>query len=161
MKPVPSTAVGTRRPLRVPTAAQLGGRAALGVLVAVLVVGILGMHALATHETATTVGGHAPATVTHIPAAHSGTGSDARSDARSDASADVGGGSGHDMGSMAMWCAVMLAAAAVTLVLLLAVRTVRPLLPAAFQPAPARARARRWVRGTGPPHVWAFSVVRC
>ena len=74
---------------------------------------------------------------------------------------DPGSGSGHDMGTMAMLCVVMLAAAALTLLVLLAVRVVRPLLPSAFHPAAAPARALQWVRGTGPPHVWAFSVIRC
>ena len=32
---------------------------------------------------------------------------------------------------------------------------------AAFQPAALRADALAWVRGTGPPYVWQFSVIRC
>ena len=70
-------------------------------------------------------------------------------------------GSGHDMSSMVMLCVVMLAAAALTLLALLAAGFVRPLLPAAFKPAPVRERVLQWMRDTGPPAVWAFSVVRC
>ena len=174
MKPVRSTAVGTRRLLRVPTAARPSGRTALAAFVAALVVGILGMHALATHGTTparrrrlehgddgaacrptqTTTSGDSPQGQAH--AATSGASTSA-----ADNEADTGSGSGHDMGTMAMLCVVMLAAAALTLLVLLAVRIVRPLLPAAFHPAAAPARALQWVRGTGPPHVWAFSVIRC
>ncbi|KQV63398.1 hypothetical protein ASC64_17585 [Nocardioides sp. Root122] len=176
MNPVRSTAVGTRRLLRVPTAARPSARTALAAFVAALVVGILGMHALATHGTtpatasasaassmAMTGGMPAPETTTsgdsHQRQAHAVT-SDA-STSVADNAADTGSGAGHDMGTMAMLCVVMLAAAALTLLVLLAVRIVRPLLPDAFHPAAAPARAVQWVRGTGPPHVWAFSVIRC
>jgi len=173
MKSVRSTAVGTRRLLRVPTAARPSGRTALAAFVAALVVGILGMHALATHGTTpapaaassmamtggipaheTTASGDSPQGQTHAVT------SDAETSA-ADNETDTGSGSGHDMGAMAMLCVVMLAAAALTLLVLLAVRIVRPLLPTAFRPAAAPARALQWVRGTGPPHVWAFSVIRC
>lgn len=167
MKPVLSTSVSARRLLRVPTAARLGARGALVLLVGALVVGILGMHALATHgtpaasaTTAVVASSHATAGET---AGHRMTMGDHHLSAQAAhpaASAD-GAGSGHDMGSMVMLCVVMLAAAALTLLALLAVRPVGPLLPAALQPAAAYAVARRWVRGTGPPYVWAFSVIRC
>jgi hypothetical protein len=63
---------------------------------------------------------------------------------------------------MLVLCALMLAGAAVWLLLLLVRRRVRgALLPPALQPAPALLRAVRWVRDTGPPPVWEFSVVRC
>jgi hypothetical protein len=172
MKPVRSTAVDTRRLLRAPMAARPSGRTALAAFVAALVVGILGMHALATHGTTP-----APATASSMaiaggmPAHEMTTSGDsahgqahaATSGASTavDKEVDTGSGSGHDMGTMAMLCVVMLAAAALTLLVLLAVRIVRPLLPAAFHPAAAPARALQWVRGTGPPHVWAFSVIRC
>jgi hypothetical protein len=55
----------------------------------------------------------------------------------------------------------MLAAAALTLLVLLAVGFVRRVLPTTFQPAAVRAQALQWVRGTGPPYVWQFSVIRC
>lgn len=140
-----------------------------------LVVGILGMHAVASHSapsspTATpntamsgiTSGHHTATTVhgTYDAQAHSATAADGPT-ARADASSSTGPGSGHGLGGMVTMCVVMLAAAALTLLLLLAVRIVGPLLPAAFHPAAARARTRQWVRGTGPPHVWAFSVIRC
>jgi hypothetical protein len=65
-------------------------------------------------------------------------------------------------GGMLVLCALMLAGAAVWLLLLLVRRRVRgPLLPPALQPAPPLLRAVRWVRDTGPPPVWEFSVVRC
>jgi hypothetical protein len=65
------------------------------------------------------------------------------------------------MASMVMLCVVMLAAAALTLLLVLAAGVIRPLLPAAFEPAVVSERAVQWVRGTGPPHEWQFSVIRC
>ncbi|CUR59848.1 hypothetical protein NOCA1190126 [metagenome] len=76
-------------------------------------------------------------------------------------SAGPGSDSRHDMASMVMLCAVMLATAALTLLVVLAAGIVRPLLPAAFQPAAVRERALQWVRGTGPPPEWQFSVIRC
>lgn len=177
MKPVCSTAVGTRRPLRVLTAARPSGRTALAAVVAALVVGILGMHALATHGTTPATASAAAAASSMamtggMPAPEPTTSGDSHqgrehavtsgaSTSAADNAADTGSGSGHDMGTMAMLCVVMLAAAALTLLVLLAVRIVRPLLPAAFHPAAAPARTLQWVRGTGPPHVWAFSVIRC
>jgi hypothetical protein len=174
MKPVPS-AVRTRKLVRVRAAARFSDRGALAALVGLLVVGILGMHALASHG--------APATPTAIPStamsgttsghqtamtSHGTSGAQAHAatlaavpTARADASSGTGPGSGHGLGGMVMMCVVMLAAAALTLLLLLAVRIVGPLLPAAFHPAAARARTRQWVRGSGPPRVWAFSVIRC
>ena len=65
------------------------------------------------------------------------------------------------MANMVMLCVVMLAAAALTLLVLLSVRFARQVLPAAFQPAALRADALAWVRGTGPPYAWQFSVIRC
>ena len=60
-----------------------------------------------------------------------------------------------------MLCVVMLAGAALTLLVLLVVSVRRPLLPASFAPAVVPARVLEWVRGTGPPPVWRFSVIRC
>ena len=56
------------------------------------------------------------------------------------------------MASMVILCVVMLAAAALTLLTLLATGFLRRLQPKAFKPAAFRERALRWVRGTGPPH---------
>lgn len=173
MKPVRSAAVDTRRLLRAPTAARPSGRTALAAFVAALVVGILGMHGLATHGTTPApatassmaiVGGMPAHEATHSGGSHHGQALvviSGASTSAADDEADTGSGSGHDMGAMAMLCVVMLTAAALTLLVLLAVRIVRPLLPAAFHPTAAPARALQWVRGTGPPHVWAFSVIRC
>lgn len=49
MSPVPASSRRTRNSLWVRMAARLTGRSAVAVLVAALVVGILGMHALASH----------------------------------------------------------------------------------------------------------------
>lgn len=147
-------------------------RTALAAFVAALVVGILGMHALATHGTSPAAATSSMAMTGGMPAHETTTAGDSHqgqahaatsgaSTSAADNEAGAGSGSGHDMGSMAMLCIVMLAAAALTLLVLLAVRIVRPLLPAAFHPAAAPARALQWVRGTGPPHVWGFSVIRC
>jgi hypothetical protein len=179
MNTVPTIARCTRRSLRVQAAAtlgrpggQAGHRTALAALVAALVLGILGMHSLAIHGT--------PAGFSASPGVPSMAGGAAGASDSSRAHAsktdDVGlltgkvsgdgsmQGSGHGSGdgmSMLMLCAVMLAAAALTVLVLLVVGIVRPLLPGAFHPAAVRARALQWVRGTGPPHEWHFSVIRC
>lgn len=180
MKPVHSAAASNRSQLRGLDGGRPRARAVLAAFVGALVVGILGMHALATHGStpSSTVAASSMA-MTHASAhaaamsagdsagdghaasgAESGTGSAAHHDALS-FSAHTDTGSGHDTGTMVMLCVVMLAAAALTLLALLAVRVVRPLLPMTFHPAVVLARAAQWVRGTGPPHVWAFSVIRC
>lgn len=141
-----STTIGTRRRLRVPTAARRSGRTALAGLVVALVVGILGMHGLASHGT------HAD------PAAVSDTMS-MRSAEPHTANAATGTAT-DDLAGLVMLCGVMLAAA-LTLLALLAVGFFRPLRPAAFLPAAARERTVQWVRGAGPPSVWQFSVSRC
>ena len=172
MRSAQSTAVSTRSNPRVLPSA----RTALAAFVGALVVGILGMHALATHGTTPTPAVAAASSMALTGTTHArdatmnaggpsaghdhSTASDAGSDVLNSA-AHTGTGSGHDMRTMVMLCVVMLAAAALTLLVLLAVRIVRPLLPAAFHPAVALPRAAEWVRGTGPPHVWAFSVIRC
>lgn len=172
MAPTPST----RRPLRArPAVPHSGARTALAALVVALVVGILGMHALASHgtpeapaatssmtgmtsahEAAMATGGahdgHAHTTGHHTPG---------MATAESGPDPGSGSGSGHGMGSMVMLCVVMLAAAALTLLVLLAVGFVRRVLPTTLQPAAVRAQALQWVRGTGPPYVWQFSVIRC
>ena len=156
-------------------AAQVGDRGALAALVGLLVAGILGMHALASHGAPATpmanLGIATPgATSGHQAAMTSDGTSDAQAHAattaaaptaHADASSGTGPGSGHDLGGMVMLCVVMLAAAAPTLLLLRAIRIVRPLLPATFLPAAVRARTGQWVRAAGPPLLWAFSVIRC
>ena len=71
------------------------------------------------------------------------------------------GGGPEEMAGMVMLCVVMLAAAALTLLVVLAAGLFRPLLPVVFMPAAVRERTLQWVRGTGPPHEWQFSVIRC
>jgi hypothetical protein len=145
----------------------------MAALVTALVLGILGMHALASHgtpaapaaassamsmpgmtvadDTAMTSSNPHASQAHEVPAAQptdeAGVGSDS--------------GSGHVMAGMVMLCVVMLAAAGLTLLAVLATGLFRPLLPAAFMPAAVRARTLQWVRGTGPPHEWQFSVIRC
>lgn len=179
MTPVTATAAETRSLLRVPTAARPAKRTVLAGLVAALVLGILGMHALATHGTPAPATAAASSTTTNGMRSTSGTGThDAAmasggshephahpaADVQSSPVASVDGtpaGSSHHMNTMVMLCVAMLAAAALTLLVLLAVRILRPLLPAAFLPAAVRERTRQWVRHTGPPAVWKFSVIRC
>ena len=173
----PPTAVRTRRYLRVPTAARPSGRTALAPLVLALVIGILGMHALASHgapaaptaASSSVMGMAAMTGMRSAPSPAMTSGDSHESHDRAAAAgqlsaapaAGVDSGSGHDMASVLMLCVVMLAAAALTLLVLLAVRVLRPLLPAAFEPAAVRKRTLQWVRGTGPPHEWQFSVIRC
>jgi hypothetical protein len=145
----------------------------LAALVAALVVGILGMHALASHG--------APAAPAAASSAMSMPGvADVREAAMTSgdshgarphdasaaqpsghASSDSGSGSGHGMAGMVLLCVVMLAAAGLTLLAVFAAGHLRRLLPTAFMPAAARERALQWSRGTGPPHEWQFSVIRC
>jgi hypothetical protein len=162
-----------RRSLRARAAVPFNcARTAVAALVAALVVGILGMHALASHGTAASP--TASLSMTGMSSAHeaamaSGDSHDGHADAAhaqpsmaaAGTGTDSGSGSGHDMANMVMLCVVMLAAAALALLVLLAVGLVRPVLPATFQPAAVRTQALRWLRGTGPPYVWQFSVIRC
>ena len=76
--------------------------------------------------------------------------------------AGYGPGSGHGMASMVMLCVAMLAAAALTLLVLLVsrVRSGRCCRPRSSPPL-CGPSCRPWVRGTGPPEVWRFSVIRC
>jgi hypothetical protein len=62
--------------------------------------------------------------------------------------------------SMLMLCAFILTVA-LTLLVLAVVGIRRLRLPAAFWPAGARDKILGWARGTGPPHEWRFSVIRC
>lgn len=130
----------------------------LAALVAALVLGILGMHALGA-------GVHAQAAT---PGVSGMSGMSGTSDPVLVTGGDHGSlhGSEHGPvphhGGMLMLCALMLAGAAAALLVLLVGRRVRGrLLPAALQPWPDPVRLVRWVRDTGPPPVWEFSVVRC
>lgn len=137
-------------------AGRAGARSAgLCALVAALVLGILGMHALGA-------GAHARADAHDMSGAvpMGVTGPDHGVDHGSQHPSDHHPVPHH--GGVLVLCALMLAGAAVWLLLLLVRRRVRgALLPPALQPAPALLRAVRWVRDTGPPPVWEFSVVRC
>ncbi|HEU4338085.1 MAG TPA: hypothetical protein VFR45_12275 [Nocardioides sp.] len=184
MKPLTSIAVSPRRRvLRALTAGYGVGRHWLPPLVAALLVGILGMHALASHGTPTAAAAPASSvaatSTTGMPTAHdeamaAGTSHAGHDHAAAtshpatpatsttvDPDAAPGHGSGHAMAGMVMLCVVMLAAAALTLLVVLAAALFRPLLPAAFMPAAVRERTFQWVRGAGPPHEWQFSVIRC
>lgn len=178
MTPVLS-AVGTRMSLRVSAAARRSAGTASASLVTALVVGILGMHALASHGSPTAPTAPTAASSTWSSAgmpssrdAATATGDSLAGHAHAAAATavptegavtgvDVGTGSGHGMTDMVMSCIVMLAAAALTLLVRLFGDPFRPLLPAAFEPAVVHERVLLWVRGTGPPPVWAFSVIRC
>ena len=163
-------------------AARLTGRSAVVVLVAALIGGILGMHALASHgapaarvtaSSAMTMAGSAAMTSAHEAAMTSGDSHDGdahaiatRSSMATDRSSvevgiNHGSGSDHGMASMVMLCIVMLAAAALTLLVLLVTGFLRRLRPVAFMPAAVRKSALQGLRGTGPPSVWQFSVIRC
>lgn len=172
MKPLPIADNTRRGPLRELAAGRGSGRTALAALVAALVVGILGMHALASHgtsaATASVSSTRMTTTTDHDAAMAAGGSQEGHAHAAAtpltgqaavETSADSG--SGHDMAGMVMLCVAMLAAAAMTLLVLLSAGVFRALLPATFQPAVVVERALGWVRGTGPPHEWQFSVIRC
>jgi hypothetical protein len=131
-------------------------RAALAALVAALVVGILGMHALTLHG---------PSSEAYAVATAPAHGDHAAADGAA-SSAPVGSapdhGSGHHADHLLMLCAAMLAVAALLLLASLLVRIVRPVrLVGAFAPLAPTATVRSWVRATGPPPAWQFSVIRC
>lgn len=146
------------RPTTGPTGRALP--ALLAAAVAAVVLGILGMHALNLHGT-TTMSSMAGTTGHHeVP----GT-----SEAAELELAPVGGAvagepaqPGHGMGDMVMLCAAMLAVAGLALLTLLLLHRVprsswslaRWRLVSLRGPVPART-------GSGPPSVWAFSVIRC
>ena len=71
-------------------------------------------------------------------------------------------GSGQHADHLLMLCAAMLAVAALLLLAGLLVRAVRPVrLVGAFESLAPTATVRSWVRATGPPPAWQFSVIRC
>jgi len=143
---------------------QVSYRPALAALVAALILGILGMHVLASLDTLVasdwSSGTSSMVSTADGVADEPGDSPLAHASKADDVGMQTGHGSGDGM-SILMLCAVMLTAAALTLLGLLVVGSFRPLLPAAFHPAAVRARALWWVRGTGPPHEGQFSVIRC
>ena len=193
MSTVRRTAHRARRSLRVRAAALLsrsgGGvehRGALGALVAVLVLGILGMHALASHGTPANADSSSGTTsMIGMEGRMAGGGADGQpgdsfrvhANQTDEAGVQAGTATGHTYGqpsthgpgsghgpdggmSMLMLCAFILTVA-LTLLVLAVVGIRRLRLPAAFWPAGARDKILRWARGTGPPHEWQFSVIRC
>lgn len=147
-------------------------RPALLTAVAAIVLGILGMHALHVHgavpASSATSSAHAGHAVPHLEdrgADHSTHGTVAVAGAPGSAGPvdDRPAVPGHGTGDLAMWCVVMLAAAAIGLLLAFVLRRVPP-----TGRLTARTRLRSIlvgltpsVAGTGPPPVWEFSVIRC
>ncbi len=158
-----TTPSGTR--LRVRNALTTVG---LLTLVGVVVLGILGMHALGLHGTSMAVRHGDAATMPAAVATDSHSATHAAlvaqlsgADAVHDALLTAPTGDRHDMGSMVMLCVAMLAAAAA---LVLGVLLARRLLRG-WRPVPTLHRSLLRLlpspAGTGPPPEWAFSVIRC
>ena len=124
----------------------------LVVAVAAIVLGILGMHGLAGHDT----GSHLDASAQMVHGA-------AATDQVESGTGDPQGGAPAGMSGMTMTCGVMLAAAAITVLLLLVRRSPRPTLWAVLALADEVWRPDPGVRlrNTGPPNAWRFSVIRC
>lgn len=144
----------------VPTIAH---RRALGALVAVPVLGILGMHALASHGTPANADSSSGTTIMiGMDGAGVQAGTDPGHTSGQPSTHGPGSGHGPDGGmSMLMLCAFILTMA-LTLLALAVVGIRRLRLPAAFWPTGARDKILRWATwGTGPPHEWQFSVIRC
>lgn len=143
-------------------------------LVAALVLGIFAMHALTSHGssmsptaavTATSAGQRADQTV-HEPQAAMTAGMSSQSTqpahvTGAGAHASQDSGMGHSLGAMVMLCLVMLAAAALTLLVLLATGGVRRMRLKVFEPLTITVRTLTWIRSNGPPPAWEFSVIRC
>lgn len=145
-------------PLRRPTRTRVrrpGG--VLLVLVAVLVLGILGMHALTSHGA-----GAPPVTGASTVAGRDAT--QPMAHLRHDAPT-TGEASGHHpgqaTGAAMVLCMVMLAATALAGLGLLLGRPLRPLRLPGLGPVPTALRPRTRASGSGPPSAWRFSVIRC
>lgn len=126
--------------------------ALLAAVVAFIVLGIIGMHALNTHGVMSSTE-HSTMT-SSVTSPMTGV--------HGDMSASSDSGDGHSVGSMVMLCFAMLAATAGALLLVLPVRRRRPRARAQRRTAPTTVAP--WVTtrlGTGPPYVWQFSVIRC
>lgn len=143
--------------------------ALLAAVVASVVLGIIGMHALSTHGV---IGSTDHSTMTSplsgpTTGVHGDVSADALASPASDAGAGIagtapGGGDGHHMGTMVMLCFAMLAATAGALLLLLLGLHRRPRVWAHRPAVPTT--VTQWVtarHATGPPYVWQFSVIRC
>jgi hypothetical protein len=148
----------------------IGRRPVLLAAVLAVLFGILGMHALNNHgamaSPAATGGGHQMSAMSAMAgaatdAAAVAAGEQGEHPIASFATA-VPNTSGGDHGpvGMLMVCLAMLVAAAIALTV--AVRTGQPLR---WLDRPRWTRSRRrpqtLVRGTGPPPIWEFSVIRC
>lgn len=135
-------------------------RAALAALVAALVVGILGMHAITLHDPSSQAYAAAPAAAHGDHAAGHGDTHESATGVPAGSAPEEG--SGHHADHLLMLCAAMLAVAALLLLLGLLVRAVRPVRRVgAFESLAPTATVRSWVRATGPPPAWQFSVIRC
>lgn len=143
--------------------------ALLAAVVASIVLGIVGMHALSNHGV---VGNIDHSTMTSpMTGAHGDTHGDiaADPDTSPTAGAHAGmssttpdGDSGPSLGSMVMLCFAMLAATAGALLLLLFGLHRRPHVWTHLPTVPTT--VTQWVTarlGAGPPYVWQFSVIRC
>ena len=150
-----------------PPARAGGDRAGWTALVAVVVLGIIGMHAIGLHGSQ-----HAdPGALAASPAmpmmgAHSAI---VEAHGQVDAAVmDLGKGApstspfdlGHSMAGMAMLCIAVLAGAALALMLIRSHRGSSVPLRKRVMTSTRVAR-RTEARQKGPPPVWAFSVIRC
>jgi hypothetical protein len=136
-------------------------RTLLLAVVVSIALGVLGMHALSPHSTGmtdTTVSGEATMSTAHGGhAAATTAGSDVDEALEEQPAAPT-----HDMDNMVMLCVAMVTSAAIALLMLRLTSRV----PASWVLARARLRAvfahpALAVTSTGPPPVWAFSVIRC
>ena len=140
-------------------------------VVASIVLGIIGMHALSTHGVMGMGTTDHSTMASPVTSAMTGARGDMSADPLIDAAAGAhtdmsstapDDGDGHSLGSMVMLCFAMLAATAGALLLLLLGLRGRPRVWA-HRPT-VLATVTQWVTvrlGAGPPYVWNFSVIRC
>lgn len=143
--------------------------ALLAAVVASIVLGIIGMHALSTHgvigstdHSTMTAPVTSPMTGAHGDMSGGTLASPSSQSLAGIASTAPDSGDGHHMGTMVMLCLAMLTAAAAALLLLLAGLRRRPHVWIHRPAIPTT--VIKWVTarlGTGPPYVWQFSVIRC
>lgn len=143
--------------------------ALLAAVVASIVLGIIGMHALSTHGVMGTTDHSTMTSPVAAPVAAAHADMSGASDASSTKAVHAGvssmapkKGDGHSLGSMVMLCFAMLAATAGAVLLLLLGLQRAPRVWAHRPTAPTT--ITKWVTarlGTGPPYVWQFSVIRC
>lgn len=142
--------------------------ALLAAVVASVVLGIIGMHALSTHGVMGTTDHStmtsrvaAPAAAAHGDMSGASDTSPTRAVHADVSSTAPKKGEGHSLGSMVMLCFAMLATAGGLLLLVLGLRR-NPRVRVHLPTAPTT--VTKWVTarlGTGPPYVWQFSVIRC